>query len=1177
MSGTRFLDGSSHLPWEVRYQLEVCISQGLLSEYKVSQDFVAELTAMGPDRAVQLLEHVANRNKQMHQPADIFKLKTPATASNNRVPRHCVLLRQATVTPLTIYFTSPTVEMSNRVLRHFSGYADRFLRVRFSDEKTEGRLWSSVNGSSDPLYDRIKHCITHGILIGDRHFEYLASGNSQFREHGAYFFSSTTSLRASDIRSWIGDLGDIKTVSKYMSRMGQGFSTTRAIHGTKVVIKEDSDVSRNGHTFTDGVGKISLFLAQSIAIELGFPNPSDPPSLFQFRLGGCKGVLALWPTLAKAREIHIRPSQYKFLAVHDGLEIIRCSSLACADLNRQLITCLTTLGVPDRVFLQMLQKQLLELRLAMRDGDKACKMLTQRVDTNQITLKLAELIRKGFVAAREPFVMSVLHLWRAWCLKKLKDKARISIDQGAFVLGCTDETGTLIGHYDPQASADLLLDTREAHIAALPQIYLRISTFGRPGKYCTITGPCIVARNPSLHPGDIRIVNAVDNPLLSHLKDVVVFPQTGDRDIPSMCSGGDLDGDDFLVLWDPDLLPPMHMWNVAPMDFTAATPVTKQSIEIEDCADFFVNHMKHDNLGRIANAWQAISDVSPAKAADPRCHRLAALHSIAVDFPKTGVPAVLPADLMPKQYPHFMPSKFRPKSKIYQSKTVLGKIYDEVEGVEYRPTVAATAFDQRILAADLQGRAPDANKLGQLRLFDHKKDDRSPDTEVVAGDTLRVRTTLIKAEYDAGLRRIMAQHDIGTEFEVWSGFVLSHNQASGDYKFHETIGELASSLKERFRAACVDAAHDLLSSSGKLVPSQHHKPETAVDETPLLTTPASEQIKKQDTYDTMATFVQAMYRTTQHEVKLYESLTPIEKSNSLRPLISFPWLFADYLGRMAVDNPMPETLISTTSDLQPHSVPGPGGLDIPGVVNIPTMPRAMRMNGGLQASKHSLAIGSHDSRVPLPGPARAPDNHTPQKYSMADKQVLLIDLAAEIPDSDDVCDGKLIDISEDLGEGGESTARKGITCRGDLLDLFTNVPQDSSSTELRFLQVLPSNRAPASSFPVSVPANPLLTSEPVIETASQRTATEEEVEDLASLFSRKLSLSPSNSVSAEVEPGEHAMETDEEFASAKKDAVVGGIGELSDDVGNDSSDSSCGRDYEHRPRYDEEAMVLSYD
>src|SRR5205085_10981349 len=60
-----------------------------------------------------------------------------------------------------------------------------------------------------------------------------------------------------------------------------------------------------------------------------------------------------------------------------------------------------------------------------------------------------------------------------------------------------------------------------------------------------ITGTCVVFRNPCFHPGDIRVVTAVNVKSLDYLVDVLVFPALGYRDLPSQCSGGDLDGDDF--------------------------------------------------------------------------------------------------------------------------------------------------------------------------------------------------------------------------------------------------------------------------------------------------------------------------------------------------------------------------------------------------------------------------------------------------------------------------------------------------------------------------------------------------------------------------------------------------------------------------------------------------------
>ena len=467
------------------------------------------------------------------------------------------------------------------------------------------------------IYTRVKRALNNGITIGDRHFEYLASGNSQFREHGAYFFSPVAHLGVADIRRWMGDFQDIKVIALYAARLGQCFSTTRAINGSKVDIVEIPDITNGKYNFTDGVGKISKFLAQVAASEVGINMPSgEPPSVFQFRLGGAKGVLALSPD-AKLREIHLRSSQYKFHAIHSGLEIIRWSQFSAAHLNRQLILVLSALGVPDRIFADKLKSQLSNLAQAMVDEKIALNLLQKEIDPNQMTLALAGMILEGFHKVREPFMLSLLHLWRAWSIKYLKEKAKIVIHEGAVLLGCVDESRTLRGHYDNLQHLRTH-SMEEEQIKSLPEVFVQLSK-GVNDKPQVMLGPMILARNPSLHPGDIRIVYGVDQPILHHLKDVVVLPQTGDRDIAHMCSGGDLDGDDYLICWDQDLLP--LEWNHEPMIYTPKERPKRVSdnVTTDGITTFFVNYMKNDLLPRIAHAHLATADHLPKGVKEEKC------------------------------------------------------------------------------------------------------------------------------------------------------------------------------------------------------------------------------------------------------------------------------------------------------------------------------------------------------------------------------------------------------------------------------------------------------------------------------------------------------------------------------------------------------------------------------
>ena len=223
--------------------------------------------------------------------------------------------------------------------------------------------------------------------------------------------------------------------------------------------------------------------------------------------------------------------------------------------------------------------------------------------------------------------------------------------------------------------------------------------------------------------------------------------------------------------------------------------------------------------------------------------KLANLHSMAVDYVKTGQPAKMSCDLKPLKWPHFMEKIGKQQHQIYTSKKVLGQLYDQVERIDFVPAFAAP-FDTRIL----QAYTLDESSLQSARE--------------------------IKEEYDAHMRRIMAQQEIKTEFEVWSTFVLQHSSTSNSFKYHEQIGEISMALKDQFRLICYERAGE-------------------------------------KDYEHIGPFVAAMYKVTAREVtaaveechcmrivggqeKPLREMTP-----STMPLMSFPWLFQDVLGKIA--------------------------------------------------------------------------------------------------------------------------------------------------------------------------------------------------------------------------------------------------------------------------------------
>ncbi|CAK9140305.1 unnamed protein product [Ilex paraguariensis] len=87
------------------------------------------------------------------------------------------------------------------------------------------------------------------------------------------------------------------------------------------------------------------------------------------------------------------------------------------------------------------------------------------------------------------------------------------------------------------------------------------------------------------------------------------------------------------------------------MTFTLARKLADFTAEV---VEYFTNYIVNDSLGIISNAHTVFADREPYKAMSDPCLELARLFSIAVDFPKTGVPAEIPPQLRVKEYPDFL-------------------------------------------------------------------------------------------------------------------------------------------------------------------------------------------------------------------------------------------------------------------------------------------------------------------------------------------------------------------------------------------------------------------------------------------------------------------------------------------------------------------------------------------
>ena len=85
-------------------------------------------------------------------------------------------------------------------------------------------------------------------------------------------------------------------------------------------------------------------------------------------------------------------------------------------------------------------------------------------------------------------------------------------------MGCIDETGTLNENEVFIQCDNIIIEN---------DFTFQYEQLKSDNKYIILECPIAVAKNPCMHPGDIRVVQAVDNLKLRHLVNCIVFPSKG--------------------------------------------------------------------------------------------------------------------------------------------------------------------------------------------------------------------------------------------------------------------------------------------------------------------------------------------------------------------------------------------------------------------------------------------------------------------------------------------------------------------------------------------------------------------------------------------------------------------------------------------------------------------------
>ncbi|KAG8743657.1 hypothetical protein FRC10_011626 [Ceratobasidium sp. 414] len=671
----KWLQGGS-LPWEVAFQCEALFRNGVLvpQELISLRPLVERLVNESPTRACDALISFRSQVEGAGAPKRVadFDIRTVVATFEKHIAKVAIgrlrdtssrsnfMCHHVKVTPTAIFLTGPFAEQSNRVIRRYPGFESHFIRVSFTDEgDTRPHLDFEVdtNAFSDA---RIGRFLRNDILrywdtvkqvrVGSPALCQLTEVHTLLlglKEHACFFSSDfvfeDSVVTPESIRSSLGKFPPkvIKCPARYGARMSQAFTST----DPSIIIPQSAivplrELQTGGQIFSDGCGTISRQLAEEVwkAMVENMPHTrrrqkhkTEPtPCVFQIRIGGHKGVVRLDPKLT-GRKLGLRPSMEKFDAPDErALEIAQVFGRpGRCFLNRPLIMLMWTNGVDSSVFEELMASTLESTVTGMKTlGGVAELLVTYRLgypfrlaDTfNKLSRLSLELDQPG---VRTAGLLKLMNAGLYHIMADLKHKARIPIPGGHTLVGVCDE--------------DKYLRPREIY----GKIYKRY-----------LKGRMLVTRNPVIHPGDAQVLWAIgdpppDSPFAGEGNDLpncVVFSTRGDRPVPNMLGGGDLDGDTFMLISLPKLIPP---YEYKPGGYSEADleTITDDST-IEDVADFMIKVNKLLDppsssvtlllvapLGMIATNHLVIASDSDLRARDSKY-----LTSHAVDFMKTGKP-----------------------------------------------------------------------------------------------------------------------------------------------------------------------------------------------------------------------------------------------------------------------------------------------------------------------------------------------------------------------------------------------------------------------------------------------------------------------------------------------------------------------------------------------------------
>ena len=657
------IEQKSELDFNVAYEVLILVSQGRLSCGRVA--FEKALAALPAAKACSLLQACRMSLPVRHAVKRCVLPTAPGTFN----------VRNAVVTPKYTVVKPCERSVGSRVLREafplpVADPAEYLLRVSFRLEEG-GRPQLDEKAAS-----HARRVMNEGLTLAGHHYQFFTYTARQLDTGSAWFIRTDAPARPEDILAGLGKFELIRSPGKLAARVQLCFSDTYVGYCEDYEWLNVEDIRSKKGCFTDGAGTISTSLLTAIARRLEL----DPvPSAIQVRVGGSKGMLVHDPSLP-GLTICTRHSMQKFVSTHRTIEVCAggWSVFKPGNLNRQTIAVLSSRGVPDEAFyalhdqLVMRVRQLMEApnpstyRGAMRETIAACEWLQPQ----QVVL---DMLRGGVDPKAEMLLAGMLLSLYAAHWERIKASGRILVERACTLFGV------------PSTSVSALKEGQVFLWPSLPH-----DNFKYPAP---ITGRVIVIKNPALHPGDVLVLEAVDSPSLRHLRNVLVFPVQGSRPHAADTSGGDLDGDEYSIFWEPLLF--RSIGDAEPSRAYEEQREQRASLFAEKPVDqdaqieFFATHALKNDLARISNShliWADKDDLSTVGGSDlirdgqkgvwrDECIELAKQASLAVDFIKSGVPAKMEPSLMidSAEFPDFKTAGRKTPGK--PSPGIVGKLY----------------------------------------------------------------------------------------------------------------------------------------------------------------------------------------------------------------------------------------------------------------------------------------------------------------------------------------------------------------------------------------------------------------------------------------------------------------------------------------------------------------------